>query len=253
MHSRWQVNSSDTKLIMFSRRRLRADNGSLGQHATNEQRTKILARSNSLQRRIEVWTEIQVLYMPCVSQLRATNATGLNRTLPSDDEESGCPRTRLNSVKPEDFQLLFPSDICSHAPCDPKLLHIEWSLRFAQANDALDECRSHIRLRHQLLRFKSQHLRGQGANTRARKTVQAVNDRLVLSHDKYLRARSALVCLSRHVDHVGWDRGLQPLKKKDLRPIGDLGGQTLGTAIMPWIWLTHGISLHDSEGLQDSK
>ncbi|KAG1741216.1 hypothetical protein EDD22DRAFT_786755 [Suillus occidentalis] len=225
---------------------------SLGQHATNEQRTKILARSNSLQCRIEVWTEIQVLYMPSVSQLRATNATGLNHTWPSDDEESGCPRPRPNSVKPEDFQLLFPSDICSHAPCDPKLLHIEWSLHFAQANDALDECRSHIRLCHQLLHFKSQHLRGQGANTRARKTVQAVDDRLVLSHDKYLRARSALVCLSRHVDHVGWDRSLQPLKKKDLRPIGDLGGQTLGTAIMPWIWLTHGISLHDSEGLQDT-
>ncbi|KAG2353833.1 hypothetical protein BDR07DRAFT_1454358 [Suillus spraguei] len=238
--------------IEHAQRRLRADNGSLGQHATNEQRTKILARSNSLQRRIEVWTEIQVLYMPSVSQLRATNATGLNRTLPSDDKESGCPRPRPNSVKPEDFQLLFPSNICSHAPCDPKLLHIEWSLRFAQANDALDECRSHIRLRHQLLRFKSQHLRGQGANTRARKTVQAVDDRLVLSHDKYLRVHSALVCLSRHVDHVGWDRGLQPLKKKDLRPIGDLGGQTLGTAIMPWIWLTHGISLHDSEGLQDT-
>ncbi|KAG2358630.1 hypothetical protein BDR07DRAFT_1452640 [Suillus spraguei] len=213
--------------IEHAQRRLCADNGSLGQHATNEQRTKILARSNSLQRRIEVWTEIQVLYMPSVSQLHATNATGLN--------QSRCPRPRPNSVKPEDFQLLFPSDICSHAPCDPKLLHIEWSLHFAQANDALDECQSHIRLRHQLLRFKSQHLRGQGANTRARKTVQAIDDRLVLSHDKYLRARSALVCLSRHVDHVG-------------RP----WGQTLGTAIMPWIWLTHGISSHDSEGLQDT-
>ncbi|KAG2144545.1 hypothetical protein DEU56DRAFT_883917 [Suillus clintonianus] len=237
--------------IEHTQRRLRADNGSLGQHATNEQQTKILARSNSLQRRIEAWTKIQVLYMPSVSQLRATNATGLNHT-PSDDEESGCPRSRPNSVKPEDFQLLFPSNICSYTPCDPKLLHIEWSLRFAQANDALDECRSHIRLRHQLLCFKSQHLRGQCANTGARKTVQAVDDRLVLSHDKYLRARSALVCLSRHVDHVGWDHGLQPLKKTDLRPIGDLGGQTLGTAIMPWIWLTHGISSHDSEGLQDT-
>ncbi|KAG2341292.1 hypothetical protein BDR05DRAFT_977042 [Suillus weaverae] len=214
------------------------DNGSLGQHATNEQRTKILACSNSLQRCIEVWTEIQVLYMPSVSQLRATNATGLNHTLPSDDEESGCPRPRPNSVKPEDFQLLFPSDICSHTPCDPKLLQIEWSLRFAQANDALDKCRSHIHLRHQLLHLKSQHLRGQGANTRARKTVQAIDDQLVLSHDKYLHARSTFVCLSRHIDH-------------DLRPIGDLGGQTLGTAIMPWIWLTHGISSHDSEGLQD--
>ncbi|KAG1854315.1 hypothetical protein C8R48DRAFT_609911, partial [Suillus tomentosus] len=186
--------------IEHTQRRLRADNGSLGQHATNEQQTKILACSNSLQCRIEAWTKIQVLYMPSVSQLRATNATALNHT-PSDDEESGCPRPRPNSIKPEDFQLLFPSDICSYALCDPKLLHIEWSLRFVQANDALDKCQSHIRLRHQLLRFKSQHLRGQCANTRAQKTIQAVDERLVLSHDKYLRARSALVCLSRHVDH----------------------------------------------------
>ncbi|KAG1734228.1 uncharacterized protein EDB91DRAFT_1238442 [Suillus paluster] len=173
------------------------------QHATNEQQANALACSNSLQRRIEAWTEIQVLYMPSP-----------------------------NSAKPEDFQLLFPSDICDFTMCDPKLLQMEWSLHFAQANDALDECRSHICLCHQLL----------CANTRVQRTVQAVEKRLVLSHDKYSRARSALVCLSRHLDRVGWDH----------KPIGDLGGQTQGTAIMSWIWLTHGISSHDSEGLQDS-
>ncbi|KAG2359746.1 hypothetical protein BDR07DRAFT_1452251 [Suillus spraguei] len=173
----------------------------LGQHATKEQQMKILARSNSLQHHIDAWTKIQILYMPSVSQLCATNATGLNHT-PSDDEASRCPRLRPNSMKPKDFQLLFPSDICSYTPCDPKLLHIEWSLCF-------------------LLHFKSQHLCGQCANTWAWKTIQAVDDQLVLSHDKYLRAHSALVCLLRHIDH-----------KTDLRPIGNLGGQTLGTAIM---------------------
>ncbi|KAG1844478.1 hypothetical protein F4604DRAFT_1884448 [Suillus subluteus] len=230
--------------LEHAQQRLRADNASLGQHATHEQQTKILACSNSLQRHIEAWTEIQVLYMPSVSRLHATDAAGLNSTWPSDDEETGCPRPRPNSVKPEDFQLLFPSDICSYAP--------QWSLRFAQANDTLDKCRSHVRLRHQLLHFKSRHLHGQGANTRARKTVQAVDDWLVLSHDKYSHARSALVCLSRHIDRVGWDHSLRPLKKADLRPIGDLGGQTLGIAIMSWIWRTHGISSHDGEGLQDT-
>ncbi|KAG1759135.1 hypothetical protein EDD22DRAFT_981161 [Suillus occidentalis] len=219
--------------LEHAQRRLRADNGNLSQHATNEQQANILARRNSLQRRIDAWTEIQLLYMPSVSQLRATGP-------------------KPNSARPEDFQLLLPSDFCDLTSCDPKLLEMEWSLRFAQASDALDECRSHIRIRHQLLRFKSRHLRGQGANTRAQRTVQAVEKRLVLSHDKYSRARSALVCLSRHLDRVGWDHKLQVLKKSDLRPIGDLGGQTQGTAIMSWIWLTHGISLHDSEGLQDS-
>ncbi|KAG1844382.1 hypothetical protein F4604DRAFT_1596194 [Suillus subluteus] len=203
------------------------------QHATNEQQANILAHRNSLQHQIDAWTEIQLLYMPSVSRLRATGP-------------------KPNSARPEDFQLLLPSDFCDLTPCDPKLLEMEWSLRFAQASDTLDECRSHIHIRHQLLRFKSRHLRGQGANTRAQRTVQAVEKQLVLSHDKYSRARSALVCLSRHLDRVRWDHKLQVLKKSDLRPIGDLGGQTQGTAIMSWIWLTHGISLHHSEGLQDS-
>ncbi|KAG2137098.1 uncharacterized protein EDB93DRAFT_1242270 [Suillus bovinus] len=174
--------------IEHVQRRLHADNGSLGQHATDEQQMKILAHSNSLQHHIKAWTKIQFLYMPSVSQLRATNATGLNRRGPI-----------LSNLRTFSCYFL-PTSAAMHQ-CDPKLLHIEWSLRFAQAHDALDD---------------------------------------------------ALVCLSRHVDHVGWDRGLQPLKKTDLRPIGDLGGQTLGTAIMPWIWLTHGISSHDSEGLQDT-
>ncbi|KAG1760000.1 hypothetical protein EDD22DRAFT_980836 [Suillus occidentalis] len=205
------------------------------QHAMNEQQANILACRNSLQRRIDTWTEIQLLYMPSVNE-----------------EESGCPGPKPNSARPEDFQLLLPSNFCDLTSCNPKLLEMEWSLRFAQASDALDECHSHIRIRHQLLRFKSQHLRGQGANTRAQRTVQAMEKRLVLSHDKYSCACSALVCLSRHLDRVGWDHKLQVLKKSNLRPIGDLGGQTQGTAIMSWIWLTHGISLHDSKGLQDS-
>ncbi|KAG1886583.1 hypothetical protein F4604DRAFT_1917395 [Suillus subluteus] len=241
--------------LEHAQRRLRADNGNLSQHAMNEQQANILARRNSLQRRIDAWTEIQLLYMPSVSRLRATGIGlihPLNSTQTSNEEESGCPGPKPNSARPKDFQLLLPSDFCDLTPCDPKLLEMEWSLRFAQASDTLDKCRSHIRIRHQLLRFKSRHLRGQGANTRAQRTVQAVEKRLVLSHDKYSRARSALVCLSRHLDRVGWDHKLQVLKKSDLRPIGDLGGHTQGTAIMLWIWLTHGISLHHSEGLQDS-
>ncbi|KAG2127941.1 uncharacterized protein EDB93DRAFT_1042389, partial [Suillus bovinus] len=117
----------------------------------------------------------------------------------------------------EDFQLLLPSNFCDLTPCDPKLLEMEWSLRSAQASDALDECHSHICIRHQEFR----HLHGQGANTRTQRTVQAMEKRLVLSHDKYSCARSALVCLSGHLNCVGWDHKLQVLKKSDLRPIGD--------------------------------
>ncbi|KAG2109753.1 hypothetical protein DEU56DRAFT_920292 [Suillus clintonianus] len=65
-------------------------------------------------------------------------------------------------------------------------------------------------------------------------------------------ARKALVALSEHVDHVVWERKLQPLKKSHLQPMGDLTGQSQGTAIMSWLWLTYGLADDDSEGLQDS-
>ncbi|KAG1751487.1 uncharacterized protein EDB91DRAFT_1326886 [Suillus paluster] len=221
-----------------AQRRLRVDSANLTQHSTNDQRTKILTRSNSLQRCIDSWIMVQVLYMPFISHIRATT--------------SGCPKAKPDSIKPEDILLLLPSDICNRMACDTKLLQVEWSLHLAQANDALNECHSHVHLHHQLLRFKAQHIRGQGANTRAQKSIQAVECRLILSHEKYSRARQALVHLSAHLGYLGWEHKLQPLRKSDLRPMGDLGGRTQGTAIMPWIWLTHGISADDSDGLQDS-
>ncbi|KAG1809165.1 uncharacterized protein BJ212DRAFT_1302728 [Suillus subaureus] len=167
-------------------------------------------------------------------------------------DDSGCPVPDPTSGKAEDFQLLLPSEICDVVPCNKTLLETEWSLCFSQATDALNECRSHIRLRHQLYQFKVQHLCRQGPNTRARKTMDAVEECLMLSHAKYARAHKALLSLARHLDRIGWEHKLQPLKKMHLRPIGDFRQQTQGTAIMSWIWLTHRISSDDSEGLQDS-
>ncbi|KAG2047143.1 hypothetical protein BDR06DRAFT_976975 [Suillus hirtellus] len=106
--------------------------------------------------------------------------------------------------------------------------------------------------RTKLYQFKVQHLRGQGPNTCARKTMDAVEERLMLSHAKYASAHEALLSLAPHLERIGWEHKLQPLKKTHLRPIGDLGQQTQGTVIMLWIWLTHGISSGDSKGLQDS-
>ncbi|KAG1764616.1 hypothetical protein EDD22DRAFT_951547 [Suillus occidentalis] len=207
--------------------RLRVNSSTLGQHATDIQRTKVLTRRNALQCRLDAWTNIQKLYMPVVPNLR------ISAHLPTDSnsDDSGCPVPDPTSGKAEDFQLLLPSEICDVMPCNKTLLETEWSLHFAQATDALTECRP---------------------NTRAHKSMDAVEERLMLSHAKYARAHKALLSLARHLDHTGWEHKLQPLKKTHLRPIGDFGQQTQGTAIMSWIWLTHGISSDDSEGLQDS-
>ncbi|KAG1792867.1 hypothetical protein EV424DRAFT_1475732 [Suillus variegatus] len=199
--------------LEHTQRRLRADVGALGQHSTDIQRTKILTRRTVLQRRIDAWTDIQVLYMPMVPNLRAS--VSLPPPNDNDNDDSGCPTLNPNSSNAEDFPLLLPS---------------------------------------QLYQYKTQHVRGQGASTRARKTLDAVEERLMLSHAKYASAHKALVSLSPscHMYCAGWEQKLQPLKKAHLRPMGDFGGQTQGTAIMSWIWLTHGISTNDNEGLQDS-
>lgn len=231
------------------RRRLHVDSSALGQHSTDIQRTRILTRRNALQRRLDAWTDIQRLYMPVVPNLR----TSASLPTHANGDDSGCPVPDLTSGKAEDFQLLLPSEICDIVPCDKTLLETEWSLRLAQANDALNDCHSQIRLRRQLYQFKVQHLRGQGPNTRARKTLDTVEERLTLSHAKYVSAREALVSLARHLDRIGWEHKLQPLKKAHLRPIGDFSQQTQGTAIMSWIWLTQGISSDDTEGMQECK
>ncbi|KAG2149234.1 hypothetical protein DEU56DRAFT_752886 [Suillus clintonianus] len=149
--------------------------------------------------------------MPMVPNLRASvSLLSLNDNV---NDDSGCPTLNLNSSNAEDFPLLLPLplQIYNVGACNQKMLEMEWSLQHMQANDALNECHSHIRVRRQLYQYKTQHVRGQG-----------------------------------------WEQKLQPLKKAHLRPIGDFGGQTQGTAIMSWIWLTHGISTNDNKGLQDS-
>ncbi|KAG2117124.1 uncharacterized protein F5147DRAFT_768503 [Suillus discolor] len=224
--------------LEHAQHRLRVDAAALGLHATDAQRANIVTCRNTLQCRIEAWTSVQVLYMPIVANLRATALLHQSHPQNAGHDDSGLPSPRPDSGKAEDFSLLFPSDICN--------------LTYAQANDALNECRSHIRLQTQLLRFKAQNIRGQGANTRARKTIDTVEEHLAMSHMKYCCAHKVLVTLSAHVDRTGWQQSFQLLKKSDLRPMGDFGGQTQGTAIMSWIWWTHGVSADDSAGLQDS-
>ena len=211
----------------------------MGPHATDEQRTRLINRANALRRRIDAWSAIQALYIPHVALLRATERSV------SDDSDS---------ERIENTPLHLPSALCESKPCDPKLLEIEWDLRYAQANDALNECRHHVRFRTQLLKFKDSNLREQGSNTRARKTPQVVEQHLSLSRTKYNAAHSALVTLGRCLGKTGWQHKLQPLKASDLRAMGDiLWGETTGTSIMSWIWLSHGLPTNDDVALEDSK
>ncbi|KAG2750180.1 hypothetical protein P692DRAFT_20874680 [Suillus brevipes Sb2] len=224
--------------LQDQQRRLAADISALGQHATDTQKTKIYNQSNALQRRLDNWAQIQVLYMPAVAPIRAAEET----------HRSGS----VAALKPEQFQLWLPSQLDPHLPCDQKLRECEWELRYAQSHDALNDVRQHIRLFAHLNTFKMANIRGQRASTRACTALDHAAQKKHASKAKYDAARDALIALAPLLGKVGWTDILRPLGVMDMRPMGDfIQGQSEGTRDIPWIWKTPGVLRDNDEGLQD--
>ncbi|KAG1893939.1 uncharacterized protein F5891DRAFT_1131100 [Suillus fuscotomentosus] len=156
------------------------------------QKETLMHHTNTLQCKIDTWACIQELYIPTVPAL---HSSGPNSALPT-------------SLKPQDFPLYLPSAL-NDIECDQWLHENEWELCYAQALDALNEVRSHLR---------------QAASTR----VEARKDASV---NKYRCARAALVALSRKLEKVSWEAIICPLETGDIRPMGDFScGHSQGTA-----------------------
>jgi hypothetical protein len=224
----------------YSRCRLRADAAALGSNATDAQKLKVYTRSSALQRKIESWAQIQALYIPAVALLRATET--------SSHLQGG------EAEKPEDFELWLPSSLRTAYVCDRKLQGLEWDLRYAQANDALNEVRQSIRLFSHLKLFKQAHIRGQRASTRARSTLDIAKARKLGSKVKYDKACEALSRLGPILGKVAWEDTLCVLHVADMRPLGDIAdGQTEGTRDISWIWKSPGTLNNHDAGLQDCK
>ncbi|KAG2127943.1 hypothetical protein DEU56DRAFT_872715 [Suillus clintonianus] len=200
-------------------RRLRADKDGRGLHVTDNQEGKLVERSNALQRRLDSWVKIQELYMPNVAAMRISdNATAANPSSISSTAES--------------FKLWLPSQIGRSLPCDQSLQRTEWRLRYAQGHDALRSLRSCLRAQTAILKHKDRHLRGQGANTRARNTLKAIDIRIESATRRY-------EC--NLLNESGWQSSLRPLSRQDIRSMSDiLWGESEGRRKLPWIWNMRG-------------
>ncbi|KAG1792555.1 hypothetical protein EV424DRAFT_1475756 [Suillus variegatus] len=108
------------------------------------------------------------------------------------------------SVPPaESFKLWLPSHIGRSSPCDQSLQ-----------------------------RYKDRNLRGQGANTRARNTLKAIDVRIEAAIRRY---ESALL------NESGWQSALRPLNHQDIRSMSDLlWGESEGRRKLSWIWNMRG-------------
>ncbi|KIJ60877.1 hypothetical protein HYDPIDRAFT_116748 [Hydnomerulius pinastri MD-312] len=219
-------------------RRLAADIAAAGSGATDLQQAKLQHRTNILQRRLEQWSSVQVLYMPLVARRRGGDG--------NDSTDSAAAE-----LQPQTYKLWLPSE--GPELSSVLLLNDEWRLRYAQGFDALEELRQFLRLRSYLLDFKKNNIRGQGSNTRARNTLKGVEAKIQGSAAKYRTAHTALKALGRSLRKVGWERTLQVLKDEDLRglSVGE-DGQSEGRRTMSWIWQTTGVSGNENTDLQES-
>lgn len=181
----------------------------LGLHATDIQRTKLQVRTNTLRRKILSWIDIQHLYIPTLHITRARIEVNLS---PGQHEEP----VHLIS-------LFLPSSITprSRVACDIRLSQIEWDLRFAQANDALDELRDGLRLRSYLYIDKDRFLRGQHQNTRSRGVIERTEVKVKAAAAKYRAAREALKSLAALLSKIGWDITFPVLLATDIRGLSD--------------------------------
>lgn len=196
-------------------------------------------RGNALRRKIEAWTLVQALYMPAVVSLRAADLSADSAPVTGND-------------KPENLALWLPSALPPAYQCNRMLRVLEWDLRFAQANDALNEVRQTIRLSSYLKTFKCAHIRSQRASTRARSMLDLAETKKMASKLKYDHARSALFALGPLLDKVAWEETLRVLHVTDMRPLGDIApGQSEGTRDISWIWKAPGALHDDDAGLRD--
>ncbi|KAG1896094.1 uncharacterized protein F5891DRAFT_983786 [Suillus fuscotomentosus] len=193
-------------------RRVEFEARTIGQHATDVQKLKILQHINALRRRISTWSRVQLLYMPYVSCLCSLN------DIASED-------------KVHKIQLFLPSSLPSSFPCDNCLLRFEWDLRQAQANDALDDLRTVINMTYHLYKYK---------NTFVQAKYTAARDALIMLASK----------LGKNNDWQRILKPLD--RAKDVVPLNHDKGKTVGQQNISWIWKTPGVSNNQEEGLQDS-
>jgi len=220
---------------------LKSEAGKLWEHAQDRQKTKLQLRSNALKRKIDAWTNYQKLYCPCVERLRASSVTESNQHIP---------------LQPQNIPLWLPSQIKNLGDVPKQLQTIEWRLRLAQAYEVLDMLRSHLQVRAYLYKFKDRFVRGQGANTRARNTINGVQVKIDAASEEYSAAYEALLSLSVLLLEYSWKEELHPLMPSDIRDLSEgKAGESEGKRTISWIWRTtaNNITTDEPGFLQDRK
>lgn len=206
-------------------------------HLSRAQQTDLNERRIALQRRIRVWRQIQMVYMPCVA------------TLLSDTDELDA--AAVSSRHAENVPMFLPSRLPSTlhpqlraTGISPGLLDKEIKLRVAQADDALAELRRLRRLVTGLVLFKKLNISGTGQkkNTRIRTLFKRFGNKTERVAERYRAAYTALIAVGAD---GSWKSRFQILHPEDIRGPGRedydrVNNQPEGSERrreQSWIWL----------------
>jgi hypothetical protein len=152
--------------------------------------------------------------------------------------KSGSPEVQVSDV-----QLWLPSAIAGQTFCDRHLQKVEWKLREAQANDALDTVRQHLRLDSYLTKKKKDWSHGVKANTRSQMTIEQNRLKMRIAVEKYRAAYKVMEALGALIQKPdAWKKTLKALNDEDIRglPVDTLQvGE--GHLKLPWIWMAPGV------------
>ena len=167
---------------------------------TDAQQTWFQQCTNLLLWCIEAWQQAQVFFMPSVSGLQNEWA-----------ELTNWP------YSPEDVPLFLPLQITGKAVCPHTLEMIKFWLREGQAHDVLNDLCQGLRSHAYMLKFKDRFLHGQGANTRARNCLKALDAKINATTARYHIAYHAVNTLGPLLGQVSWKDKLCPLADEDIR------------------------------------
>lgn len=173
---------------------------------TTRQENEIQQCRLLLQREIKRFRNLQILYMPAAIVMSTEHE--------SDQRE--LPEAKRDSIEPEHQELwllsALPSAQRTHN-CNKVLVDIEIRLREAQCHDILEKIRNVQRGRLTFIGFHNRNLWGQNPNTRAKDTLDRLEDKTKSLAVKYRNGHKALLELLGPGD---WEKTLRKLSNGDL-------------------------------------
>lgn len=194
---------------------------------SSKQLADLQEKRTSLLRRIQIWREVQLTYMPHVASI-------ISQSPSASDLDGG--------IHPETVPLYLPSSLPAHIrnlPEMKELCQLECRLREPQGDDALADVRRQRRIIQGLWQFKRINVFGIGnkPNTRMLALYKRLESKTKRATQKYRVAYAALTVLD---PNGSWSTRLKELADKDVSGPGrDHNSESTNSRYEPsWIWLT---------------